>query len=530
MQKSEIRALERLYRRKLKDQLLSSELARYLSQLSGEIGRQIGLLVDRKGNITHVIVGDRQRIVIPDLSYFRYYPGRLKGVRCIHTHFGEKPLDEEDLTDLAMLRLDAMVVLSVEEDGLPGSVWMAYLLPPNPEGKRWDIMVWRHPSEINMNFPEFVSELEDQMLEEMALKSPKGEERAILVSVTTASKHDAEHSMAELVRLAESAGVEVLDTVIQRVHRFNPKYLMGKGKIQELIIRALYLGASMLIFDNELTPVQVNAISELTDLKVIDRTQLILDIFAKRAISREGKIQVELAQLRYMYPRILGKGEAMSRLAGGIGGRGPGETKLEIDRRRIRKRIQVLEQQLEQLKRQRRERRKRRQKASVPVVSLVGYTNAGKTTLLNRLTGADAFAENKLFATLDPSNRVLWLPEVGECILTDTVGFIRNMPEDLMVAFRATLEELEDAFLIVHVVDITSPYMEEEMETVEEILRELELHLKPRLVVYNKADLLSEYERALSEKSGKLLISAKEGYGLDKLTAKISEMLAGVAY
>lgn len=525
LQRSEVKALERLYRRRVRDLLITPELAKVLCQLSHQVGRQIGLLIDRKGNITHVIVGNRQRIVIPDISYFRYYPGRLKGVRCVHTHFGDKPLDEEDLTDLAMLRLDAMVVLSVEESGMPGSVYAAYLLPPNPEGKRWEIQVWRHPSEVKLSFDSFVSELENQMAREMALKATTSEERAILISVTTRGKMEAEYSMQELVRLAESSGVEVLDTVIQRVARYNPKYLMGRGKLQELIIKALYLGATMLIFDRELTPVQVNAIGELTDLKVIDRTQLILDIFARRALSKEGKIQVELAQLRYMYPRILGKGTAMSRLAGGIGGRGPGETKLEIDRRRIKKRISLLERQLEELRKQRRERRKRRQKSAVPVISLVGYTNAGKTTLLNRLTGADALAEDRLFATLDPTNRVLWVPEVGECILTDTVGFIRSMPEDLKVAFRATLEELEDAHVIVQVVDVTSPYVEEEMEVVEGILEELDLHLKPKIVVYNKADLLNEYERELLEREGKLLISAVTGYGIEKLLRAVAERI-----
>ncbi len=482
--------------------------------------------MDRRGSITHVIVGDRHRIVIPDISYFRYAPGRLKGVRCIHTHFKGKGIDTEDLTDLAMLRLDAMVVVDVDQNGYPGRVEMAYLLPPNPDGRRWDFMSWEHPTKVDLNFPEFVAELEEQMEDLMELRETDGyQERAILVSVYTGSKDEAHYSMEELVRLAESAGVKVLDRVLQRVSRYNPKYLMGKGKLQELIIKALYLGASMLIFDQELTPTQVNAISEMTDLKVIDRNQLILDIFARRAISREGKIQVELAQLRYMYPRIIGRGEAMSRLAGGIGGRGPGETKLEVDRRRIKRRIALLEDQLDRLKRQRRERRKRRQRSMVPVVSIVGYTNAGKTTLLNALTGADAFAEDKLFATLDPTNRVLWVPGFGRCILTDTVGFIRRMPEDLKVAFRATLEELEDAHLLLHVVDVSSPRMEEEIEAVEETLRELGIDHKPKLLVFNKADLLSPEERYLLESQGRLLVSAVEGYGLDRLLEEVRKLL-----
>lgn len=522
-----MKALERLYRRRIKDLVVTHDFARALVSVSHSIGRQVGVLVDRAGNISHVIVGDRNRIVIPDLSTFRYYPGRLKGLRCIHTHFGKKGLDEEDLTDLAMLRLDAMVVLQVQEDGLPGRVEMAYLLPPNPDGKRWETISWDHSSKVDLSFESFVLGIEDQMESRMALKETDGyQERAILISVVTGKKSDVQYSMDELRRLAESAGVKVLDTVVQRVSRYNPKYLMGKGKLQEIIIKALYLGATMLIFDQGLTPVQVNSISELTDLKVIDRNQLILDIFAKRAISREGQIQVELAQLKYMYPRIIGRGEAMSRLAGGIGGRGPGETKLEIDRRRIKRRIAHLERQLEDLRRQRRERRKRRKRSEIPVVSIVGYTNAGKTTLLNALTGADAYAEDRLFATLDPTNRVLWVPKVGRCVLTDTVGFIRDMPEDLKVAFRATLEELEDAWLLLHVVDVTSPYMEEEIEAVNGILAELKLDDKPKIEVYNKADLLTLEERELLEGEGKLLVSAKKKEGLDKLLEFISDKLA----
>ncbi len=482
--------------------------------------------MDRSGNITHVIVGNSHRIVIPDLSTFRYAPGRLKGVRCIHTHLSPSGIDEEDITDLAMLRLDAMVVIHATKEGLPGRVWMAHLLPPNRENRGWEILQWEHPSKVELDFAHFIRDLEDQMEKEMFLRETASyEERAIVVSVTTSPRGEAEYSLSELVRLAESAGVKVLDQVLQRVKRYNPRYLMGKGKLQELIIKALYLGATMLIFDQELTPTQVNSISELTDLKVIDRNQLILDIFAKRAISREGKIQVELAQLKYMYPRIIGRGEAMSRLTGGIGGRGPGETKLEIDRRRIKRRIATLEKQLEELKKQRRERRKKRQRSGVPVISIVGYTNAGKTTLLNALTGADALAEDRLFATLDPTNRELFVPGVGRCVLTDTVGFIRRMPEDLKVAFKATLEELEDAFLLLHVVDATSPYMDEEIEAVEEILRELNLHQKPRILVYNKADLLDPALRAAAEAEGKLLISAKRREGLSKLLEAVAERL-----
>ncbi len=425
-----------------------------------------------------------------------------------------------------MLRLDAMIVIQVSRDGFPQGVEMAYLIPPNPEEKRYEIIKWAHPSEINLNFQEFIIDLENQMEKAFSAKIASNyDEKAILISVTRERKSEAEYSMAELVRLAESANIKVLDTVIQRVKNYNPELLMGKGKLQEVIIKALSLGATMIIFDQELSPKQINNIAQLTDLKVIDRNQLILDIFAKRAQSMEGKIQVELAQLKYMYPRIIGKGEAMSRLTGGIGGRGPGETKLEVDRRRIKKRIAHLEDQLERLKKQRRERRKTRRKSQIPIISLVGYTNAGKSTLLNTLCSADVYTENKLFATLDPTNRILYLPEIGKCILTDTVGFIKRMPHELKVAFRATLEELEDATLLIHVIDATSPYMDEEIEAVNEILKELGLDKKDRLLVYNKCDLLSPLEIKMLEEEGKLLISAKKKINIDKLKEAIKEAL-----
>ena len=447
-------------------------------------------------------------------------------MRCVHTHLKSEPINDEDFTDLSMLRLDAMVVIESTEEGLPGKVWMAHLLPPNPEGKRWEILSWEHPTKVNFDFSRFIEDLEDQMEKVLNVKElEKYEERAILISVTKESKREAEYSINELEKLAESANIKVLDKIIQRVKGYNPELLMGKGKLQEVIIKALQHGATMLIFDQELSPKQLNNITKLTDLKVIDRNQLILDIFAKRAQSMEGKIQVELAQLKYMYPRIIGKGEAMSRLTGGIGGRGPGETKLEIDRRRIKRKIAILEERLEELKKQRRERRKTRQKTGIPVISIIGYTNAGKSTLLNALTGADVYTEDKLFATLDPTNRTLYLEGIGNCIVTDTVGFIRRMPYDLKVAFRATLEELEDATLLIHLVDVTSEYQEEEIETVEEILHELGLTDKPRIIVYNKCDLISEEEKKLLEAEGKLIISAKERINLDKLKNAIKEKI-----
>jgi GTP-binding protein HflX len=289
--------------------------------------------------------------------------------------------------------------------------------------------------------------------------------------------------------------VSILDVIIQRPRQFSPRFLMGEGKMREVVIRALQLGASILIFDQELTPAQGRSISDLTELKVIDRSQLILDIFARRATSLDGKVQVELAQLKYLLPRLTGRGVQMSRLMGGIGGRGPGETKLEVDRRRIRDRIAKLERELAELSQNRYQRRQKRVRAGIPIISIVGYTNAGKSTLLNTLTQSHVFTENLLFATLDTSSRRLRFPLEREVIITDTVGFIRSLPKSLLGAFKATLEELQDADLLLHVVDASNPRFEEQIKQVEEILAELDLADKPKLLVFNKTDLLDELKR-----------------------------------
>ena len=296
----------------------------------------------------------------------------------------------------------------------------------------------------------------------------------------------AEASLAELRELARTAGVEVLDSVLQMRREPDPRYLIGRGKLEELNLRAMQLGADLLIFDRNLSPSQAAHIAEETSLKVLDRTQLILDIFAQRAQSADGKLQVELAQLKYLLPRLAQSDDSLSRLAGGIGGRGPGETKLEIDRRRVRDRIAHLERRIEHLSRERQVRRGRRERRELPVISIVGYTNAGKSTLLNALTHSEVLAEDKLFATLDPTSRRLRFPEEREVIITDTVGFIRDLPQDLVAAFRATLEELDDADLLLHVVDASDPAHDAQVEAVEQILETLGLLSKPRILVWNK--------------------------------------------
>jgi len=344
--------------------------------------------------------------------------------------------------------------------------------------------------------------------------------------VSTGPKYDQEDSMEELKELASSSNINVLDTVLQRAKQINPKYLMGEGKVKELVINALNKGATLLIFDQDLNPSQTNAVSDITELKVIDRSQLILDIFARRAHSRDGKVQVELAQLRYRLPRLTGKGTAMSRLMGGIGGRGPGEMKLEVDRRRVRDRITLLEKQLESLSRARQQRKARRVEQGLPIISIIGYTNAGKSTLLNNLTKSATFVEDKMFATLDTASRRLRFPKERDVIITDTVGFIRDLPKDLFTAFKATLEELEDADLLLHLVDISNPRFEQHIKSVENILTELGLSKKPVLMVFNKEDLADKEEvNSVANRFNGISISAYRHETFDKLIAAIETRL-----
>jgi GTP-binding protein HflX len=496
---SQIKGLERIYRRRIPpDQVVSVELARFLTEQSFALRRQIGVILDRLGTVVHVIVGDDREIVIPDLSGFALGRSGLRGLRCIHTHLKSEPLSQDDLTDLALLRLDLMVALGVGGDGLPGAVHYAHILPPNPEEKSVEILKAPSVHDFDLDFDQFIrsleAELEGKMAETVDLSDTR--EKAILISVSQESRQETEDSLDELTELARTADVVVLDRIVQRARQINPKYLMGEGKVKEVVIRALQQGATLLIFDQDLSPAQVRSITEITEIKVIDRSQLILDIFARRAHTLDGKVQVELAQLKYIMPRLVGRGTALSRLMGGIGGRGPGETKLETDRRRIRDRITRLEKQLETLSQGRRQRRQRRIRAEVPIVSIVGYTNAGKSTLLNAMTQSAVLTENLLFATLDTATRRLRFPMEREVIITDTVGFIRKLPKSLMGAFKATLEELEDADLLLHVVDLSNPRFEEQMKAVEKILADLELDRIPTLLVFNKVDLVDPDEVA----------------------------------
>jgi GTP-binding protein HflX len=510
------------------------------------------VLVNRNGYVEYVVVGNARGIVLPDLKRVRMGADRFRGLRCLHTHLAGEGLTQDDLTDLALLRLDLMAAIDVRGDGLPGLVRAAHLLPADGNGAAkakprqseidealdeseppaiWGFLDPRTPSQLDIDFIDLIESLEEEVARARHVRSPRDHrDRAILVSVTTSGVAAAQESLDELRELARSSGVVVLDWVAQRRQKLDPRSLLGRGKLDELIIRSLQLGADVIIFDQNLTPAQMRTINEATDLKIIDRTQLILDIFAQRAQSREGKIQVELAQLKYMLPRLTGSGTEMSRLMGGIGGRGPGETKLEVDRRRVRDRIHHLEKQIEQIRTSRRVQRARRERRDLPIISIVGYTNAGKSTLLNALTESAVAAEDRMFATLDPTSRRLRLPRDKEVIINDTVGFIRDLPPDLITAFRATLEEMEGSDILIHLVDASSPQLENHIASVVKILEELHLSEIPRLLVFNKADLLSEEELENMKRAfGAIAISAFDRNSLLPMIERVGEMLDSAA-
>jgi GTP-binding protein HflX len=527
---AEKQKLERIYRRRITPaEVVGPELATFLCEVSADIGRQVGVLVDRRGHIDHVVVGDAHKLWLPDVGRLRAARGRFRGLRLVHTHLRGESLTHDDLTDLALLRLDLVAAVLVERGGRAGQVHMAHLVPENAGGELWRLLPPRPAHHLDVDFLALMRGLEAEFARETArvAATDLGKDRAIIVRVSVGrEKKTEEGRIAELRELCRTAGVRALDVIVQHRPEADPRYLVGKGKLEQIVGRAMQLGAELLIFDPDLTPGQARMISDSTDLKVIDRTMLILDIFAQRAQSRDGKLQVELAQLKYTLPRLVEKNTMMSRLTGGIGGRGPGETKLEIERRRAREKIGRLEAQIDQVSKQRRLRRDRREKSDVPVVSIVGYTNAGKSTLLNALTASEVLVEDKLFATLDPTSRRLRFPREREVVITDTVGFIRDLPEDLKSAFRATLEELHDADLLVHVVDASDPDHEQQIESVLRILADLGLGEKPRLVVFNKSDRLPAGEATrLAAAHGGVAVSAVARDTLPPLLVLVEDAL-----
>jgi len=524
-----LKALNRLTTRRFPaTDVYTIDQARELSLLSRALGRQLGMLIDRKGRVDMVLVGEAGGILIPELPRARSGADRLRGLRLLHTHLTPDGLSQEDLMDLLFLRLDAIIVLTVNPDGDPVQWQEAHLLPTPVAGQPYRVEQLRPWDQTSAHFAATAEALE----EELARRSDDTREasdapRALLVSVAAQPRIIQERNLDELAELARTAGLVVAGRMVQRVAQVNPKFILGKGKMAELEVLALEGRAGILVFDGELSPAQLHNLADITERKVLDRTQLILDIFAQHAVTRAGKLQVELAQLRYTQPRLTGKNRAMDRLMGGIGGRGPGETKLETDRRRSRERMARLRKELDQLRRQRAFTRSRRARRGIPLAALVGYTNAGKSTLLNNLTRSEVLAENKLFATLDPTTRRLRFPAEREIILADTVGFIRNLPRELMDAFRATLEELESADLLVHVADASHPDLLQQITSVETILEELELQHMPRILLLNKWDLLDVPARAeLADAFPHAIpVSARTGDGLKRLLEVLENML-----
>jgi GTP-binding protein HflX len=509
---------------------VTHELARELTGLTRETGRQVGVLVDRRGAVTHVMVGDARSIELPDWGRMRAGLGRLRGLRCLHTHLDAEPLTRDDLTDLALLRLDAMVAIETRPDGLPGLTHVASLRPGAGDGREdaVDRMEPVPPAELDLDFREWIDALEEELARQSRTLEVGDGERAILVSVTAGrDSHELAARVEELKELARSAGVEAVDVVTQHRGRPDGRTLLGHGKLEDLVVRAFQRDVDLVIFDQDLSPVQARNLTERLDLRVIDRTQLILDLFAQHARTRDGKLQVELAQLRYLLPRLAQRADrSLSRLASGIGGRGPGETKLEMDRRRVRDRIARLERELAHLRRERESRRRRRVRRELPVLSIVGYTNAGKSTLLRALTDADVLVADTLFATLDPTSRRLRFPREREVIVTDTVGFIRDLPPDLVAAFRATLEEISDASLLLHVVDASAPDYERRIAAVREVLAEIGLGAKPELLVMNQIDRLPPgVGQSIAARHGGVAVSALERKSLEDLLARADAML-----
>lgn len=488
--------------------------------------------INRRGQIVEVSVGDADTAPLSLRSARRSSEG-LRGIRCVHTHPSGSPhLSPADTSALALLKFDLMVAVGVKT-GQPEQISYAYLVPQNGEiGNAYHLSDVLAPDRLlAIDFLELIREIEKsfKLVGTLTAESnPK--ERAILVGLELPGNNlswSMEDSLAELQELASTAGAEIIGKVVQRRKRRDAAFYIGYGKLEEIRMLAQVHHIDLIIFDNELSPAQQRNLENALGKKVIDRTGLILDIFAQRARTKEGKLQVELAQLHYLLPRLIGTGVALSRLGGGIGTRGPGETKLEVDRRRIRERIKDLERDILQVRQHRERLRRKRGRIPLPVVALVGYTNAGKSTLLNTLTNSDVLAENKLFATLDPVTRQVEIPGGKSFLLTDTVGFIRNLPHHLVAAFRATLEETVAADVLIHVVDASSPALVEQIATVEEVLAELGAGSIPTITAFNKIDLVEDeslVNRLASECPHAVEISAATGYGNQSLLELIIKL------
>ncbi|WP_347240681.1 GTPase HflX [Thermus sp.] len=522
LRKSDLKRLSNLYRRRLPpERVLTPELAQTLAGLSQEIHRPVALLLDRGGRVVRVGVGDAKDLPIPEGARAER---RLSGFRLLHTHLSPGGLSRPDLSVLFLHRLDSLAALEVE-GGRPATLHLAFLAPPKT-GEDWRLLPPRpYFQYLDLDLRAEVEALEEELSRQARVREllDGSGERAILVGVDTGEGPEAEAGLKELAELTRTAGGVPVKRVLVFRPGLDPRYLVGLGKLEELKSLAYHENASTLIFGLELSPAQAREIERVTGLKVLDRTQLILDIFALHAKTPEAQAQVELAQLRYLLPRLVGKGKEMSRLGGGIGTRGPGETKLEVDRRRLQERIAHLSRKLEEYAKRREEARRQRRRQGVPLVAVVGYTNAGKTTLLQALARGGEAGENKLFATLRPLTRRGFLPGVGEVLFTDTVGFIRKMPEELLTAFRATLEEVREADVLIHVLDASEEGALERHRVVRDLLLDLGVEA-PVVLALSKADRAAPYDLYfLGERLGGVPVSALKGTGLREL----KEALAG---
>lgn len=546
LKKSQLKRLANLYKRRIPArEIITVDLAETIAEISYELNKEIAVVINRRGHIIDITVGDACNVYLPRFRNVREGAARLCGLRCIHTHLSASPLSKMDLTAMARLRLDLIVAIGIDPEGrfskkmgqqanFADVTYTAHLIPSkNSSGNIWDVLEPKTLRQLNAeNFEEFVLSIEQEFLRTQTdLISVAEEERAILVGLFCRghSRWQVEGSLKELERLTETAGAKVVHTLIQKKTAPDPAYYLGSGKADELSLLVQEYNANLVIIDSELSPRQQKNLEDIIGVKTIDRTELILDIFAQRAQTKEGKLQVELAQLKYLYPRLIGAGLSMSRqmgggTSGGIATRGPGETKLETDRRAIRKRIQSLEKDVDQIKAYRNTQRKKRVTRGMPVAVLVGYTNSGKSTLLNALSASDVFVEDKLFATLDPTTRRIVMPDQSYVLLSDTVGFIQRLPTSLIAAFRATLEEVTEADIIIHVVDSSHPHFIGQIDTVYDVLTELDATNKQIITVFNKNDLEIDKQIVEQEKlkaPNPVEISALKHQGFGRLIDKI---------
>lgn len=535
---SVIAELQKLYDMQ-SPQLVSQELAVKLADITEYINREISVYITRSGQIIEIAVGDNATVELPSFSG-RRGAGRLSGIRCIHTHPGGNPyLSGVDISALKNNKYDAMVAIGVVSPDFTKSELTFGLITGIDSNENYTAECYG-PYSIedaeNINFVNTVSTIErilDKQTRTASLQVMS--ERAILIGMEWGrndSLWTVDDSLEELKQLADTAGATVIKKFIQKRPKPDPAFFIGRGKVQELALYAQQENIDLCIFDDELSPAQQRNIESVMGIRILDRTALILDIFAQRARTNEGKLQVELAQLQYTLPRIMGKGLMLSRLGGGIGTRGPGETKLEVDRRRIRDRIAFIKDQIEKVKAVRSLHRSKRKKNNVFEVSLVGYTNAGKSTLLNTLTNSDIYAKDQLFATLDPTTRQLTLPNKQEIIITDTVGFIQRLPHQLIAAFRSTLEVVTEADLLVHVIDVSHELYKEQAAAVHEVLKEIGAETKPVITVYNKIDKLppdSKLADRLALEEDTVCISAAKKLNLETLQQMIESHLKSKA-